>query len=274
MKIIDCFTFYNEYDLLFYRLSTLYDVVDFFIIVEANRTHVGKEKPYNFAENIDRYRKFMEKIIYIQVDDLDPTPFICCDGLMRDGVWQNENKQRNYIDMGIRCIPDIQDNDVLIISDVDEIPDYMTLLRIKVENMDVDYITLIQDCYYYNLTVKSKMNWDSAKLVSYKYYVDVLERTPQKCRSPHHSKCMFNGGWHLSYFGDAQFIQNKLQNFTHQEYNTDRYTNLENIQKKIQNKTDLFGRSDDFEFIPIENNKKLPPQFRELLSNYMGVTPY
>jgi beta-1,4-mannosyl-glycoprotein beta-1,4-N-acetylglucosaminyltransferase len=270
MKIIDCFTFYNEYDLLFYRLSTLYDVVDFFIIVEANRTHVGKEKPYNFAENIERYSKFMEKIIYIQADDLDPNPVIHYDGKMSDGVWQNENKQRNYIDVGIRCIPDIQDNDVLIISDVDEIPDYHTLLRIKVENMDIDYVTLIQDLYYYNLTVKSKMNWDSAKLVSYKYYVDMLKRTPQQCRSPYHLKCIFNAGWYLSYFGDAQFIQNKLQNFSHQEYNKDIYTNLENIQEKINNKTDLFGRSNEhFEYIPIDNNKKLPPQFREFLSNYM-----
>jgi beta-1,4-mannosyl-glycoprotein beta-1,4-N-acetylglucosaminyltransferase len=263
MKIIDCFTFYNEYDILFYRLSTLYDVVDFFIIVEANRTYVGKEKPYNFAENIERYSKFMEKIIYIQVDDLDPNPVIHYDGSMSDGVWQNENKQRNYIDVGIRCIPDIQDNDVLHISDVDEIPNYITLLRIKVENMDVDYVTLIQDFYYYNLTVKSKMNWDSAKLVSYKYYVDMLKRTPQECRKPYHSKCIFNAGWHLSYFGDPHF--------SHQEFNTDRYTNLENIQEKIQNKTDLFGRSNEqFEYIPIEDNKKLPPRYSEFLSNYMG----
>jgi beta-1,4-mannosyl-glycoprotein beta-1,4-N-acetylglucosaminyltransferase len=270
MKIIDCFTFYNEYDLLFYRLSTLYDVVDFFIIVEANRTHIGKEKSYNFTENIGRYSNFMEKIIYIQVDDLDSNPLVNCDGSMRDGVWQNENKQRNYIDVGIRCIPDMQDNDVLIISDVDEIPNYNTLLRIKVENMDIDYVTLIQDLYYYNLTVKSKMNWDSAKLVSYKYYVDVLERTPQKCRNSHHLKCIFNAGWHLSYFGDVQFIRNKLQNVAHQEYNKDTFTSLENIQEKINNKTDLFDRSNEFEYVPIENNNKLPLRYREFLSNYMG----
>jgi beta-1,4-mannosyl-glycoprotein beta-1,4-N-acetylglucosaminyltransferase len=270
MKIIDCFTFYNEYDLLFYRLSTLYDVVDFFIIVEANRTHVGKDKPYNFTANIERYSKFMEKIIYIQVDDLDPNPIINCDGTWSDGVWKNENKQRNYIDVGIRCVPHIQDNDVLIISDVDEIPNYKTLSRIKTENIDIEYVTLIQDFYYYNLTVKSKMNWDLSKLVSYKYYVDILERTPQKCRNAYHLKCIFNGGWHLSYFGDPEFIKNKLENFSHQEFNNDIYTNLDYIKEHIKNKVDLVGRSNDFEYIAIENNKNLPLQYLEFLSNYMG----
>ena len=269
MKIIDCFIFYNEIDMLYYRLSLLYDIVDYFVVVEANRTHSGKDKLYNFLENIELYKKFMNKIIYIQVEDLDSNPVINPNNNMDDGVWQNENKQRNYIDVGLRCIPEIKDNDVIIISDVDEIPNYNVLLRLKVENISVDYVTLIQDLYYYNLTTKLKMQWDYAKLMSYNYYVLVLERIPQKCRMPYHNNVIMNGGWHLSYFGDTEFIQNKIQNFTHQEYNIEEFTNLENINEKIKNKSDLFSRKMPIEYIPIENNKNLPLRYKEFLSKYI-----
>jgi len=270
MKIIDCFTFYNEIDILFYRLSLLYDVVDYFVIVEASKTYAGKDKPYNFIENKEMYKKFMEKIIYIQVEDLDSNPVFNYTGNWDDGVWQNENKQRNYIDVGVRCIPEIQDNDVLIISDVDEIPNYNILFRIKVENIELDYITLIQDMYYYNLTTKCKTQWDHAKLVSYKYYVNTLNRKPQTCRQPYHNKVIMSGGWHLSYFGDAQFIQNKLRNFSHQEYNSEEFTNLENINEKIKNKSDLFSRQAVLEYIPIESNKNLPTRYKDFLLKYIG----
>ena len=271
MKIIDCFTFYNEFDILYYRLSLLYDIVDYFIIVEANKTHTGKDKPYNFIENIEKYNKFMEKIIYVQVEDLDSNPYVNSDGNWNDGVWQNENKQRNYIDVGIRCVPDMRDDDIIIISDVDEIPNYNILLRFKVENVEVnqiDYVTLIQDLYYYSLTTKSKTQWDYAKLVSYKCYVEKLNRIPQKCRMPYHGKAILNGGWHLSYFGNPTFIQNKLQNFAHQEYNKEENTNLENIAEKLKNKLPLLPNQ-NIEYIPIENNKNLPPRYKEFLLQYI-----
>ena len=63
MKIIDCFTFYNEFKLLNYRLSILYPIVDYFIIVESNLTHSGSDKPFYFDENKERYSKFLDKII-------------------------------------------------------------------------------------------------------------------------------------------------------------------------------------------------------------------
>jgi len=269
MKIIDCFTFFNEVDILYYRLSLLYDVVDYFVIVEADKTFIGNSKPYNFLENMEKYKKFMEKIIYIEVNDLESNPNINTDGSLTDGVWQNEYKQRNYIDVGIRCIPEIEDDTILIISDVDEIPNYNVLLRLKVENIKIEYVTLIQEMYYYNLTTKSKQQWDCAKLVSYKYYVNTLNRIPQKCRLPYHNKVIMNGGWHLSYFGNPEFIQNKIRNFAYQEYNKEEFTNLENINEKIKNKSDLFSRQDNFEYIPIESNTKLPTRYKEFLLQYI-----
>ena len=67
--IYDCFTFFNELDILEIRLNTLYDTVDYFVIAEANKTHTGKEKDYVFEKNQARFSNFLDKIIYIKVDD-------------------------------------------------------------------------------------------------------------------------------------------------------------------------------------------------------------
>ena len=72
-KKYDVFIFYNELDLLEIRLNILYNHVDFFIIVESNRTFTGKNKPLYYKENKDRFIKFHDKILYHVVDDLPDT---------------------------------------------------------------------------------------------------------------------------------------------------------------------------------------------------------
>ena len=74
-----------------------------------------------------------------------------------------------------------------------------------------------------------------------------------------------NGGWHLSYFGDSKFISNKIKNFSHQEYNSDQYTNEENISMRVNSGKDLFGRSINFQHISIDQNKNLPFNYMFLL---------
>ena len=69
IKIIDCFIFYNELELLTYRINILNDVVDYFVIVESTHTFIGKEKKLYFDENKNLFEKFKKKIIYIIVDD-------------------------------------------------------------------------------------------------------------------------------------------------------------------------------------------------------------
>lgn len=64
MKIVDAFSFYNEIDILYYRLSVLYPVVDAFVLVEATRTFRGIDKPMFYLENQERFRKFQDKIIH------------------------------------------------------------------------------------------------------------------------------------------------------------------------------------------------------------------
>lgn len=264
MKIIDCFTFYNEMDMLSYRLSVLYDVVDTFVLVEATRTFRGNHKPLFYNENKHLFGRFSDKIVHIIDDELDPNPTVNPSSRYDDGVWGNEYHQRNYIDKGVQQLS-LGPNDLLIISDVDEIPNPDVLRSIRTHNYSIDYVALSQDMYYYNLTVLNANKWFLAKLVSYDFYVNQLGRMPQKCRTLNANKCIERGGWHLSYFGDAHFIQNKLKQFAHQEFNDDKYTDIEEIQKKIDSKGDLFSRNHEkWIHIPIEQNSFLPPQWQTL----------
>ena len=93
VKIIDCFTFYNEVDILNYRLNILNDVVDYFIIVESTHTFSGIEKKLIFFENTSLFEKFKDKIIHIIVDDFPYTfPNI---NYEKKQQWENEYHQRN-----------------------------------------------------------------------------------------------------------------------------------------------------------------------------------
>ena len=265
MKIIDCFTFYNEIDLLTYRLNILYPIVDYFIIVESTHTYIGKEKPLFFNENRNLFEKFMNKIIHIIVNDLPyKYPNVNIDN---NDVWKNENFQRNAISRGINYIKDLSQNDVIIISDLDEIPDPYTLDKIKKGDIIVNINTLEMDLYYYNLNTRFQNKWSLCKIISYKKYNELNIR----CNDIRFTQCstILNGGWHLSYFGDKYFIQNKIQNFSHQELNNANYTDLDKIENRVTNSSDLYDRDYcQFQKIKIENNTYLPPDYDKYLNKY------
>jgi beta-1,4-mannosyl-glycoprotein beta-1,4-N-acetylglucosaminyltransferase len=265
MKIIDCFIFYNELDLLTYRLNLLNNIVDYFIIVESTHTFIGKEKKLFFNENKYLFEKFTNKIIHIIVDDF-PYKYHNVNIGIND-IWNNEFFQRNAISRGINYIENLAESDVIIISDLDEIPDQYTLDKIKKGSIIVDINILEMDFYYYNLNTRFKSSkWPFCKIISYKKYNE-LNKSCNDIRNMHCSNIL-NGGWHLSYFGDKHFIQNKIQNFSHQEYNQYRYTDLEEIEKKIQNSKDVFDRNNDIEKIKIEDNTYLPIDYSKYLNKY------
>ena len=112
MKVYDCFTFFNEFELLELRLKALRDVVDYFVIVEANLKHNGEPKDFNLLKRADDFKDFFPKIRYV-ASDLSKVPF---KGV---GDWSLENAQRNAIMNGIG---DAAEDDLIMISDLDEIP--------------------------------------------------------------------------------------------------------------------------------------------------------
>ena len=269
MKIIDCFIFYNEIDLLNYRLNVLNEVVDYFVLVESTRTHTGKEKPLTFSENKYLFEKFNDKIIHVIVDDFPyKYPNInITNGEKFDGEqWKNENFQRNAIDRGIKRI-NMSVNDVIIIADLDEIPDPNTLNKIKNNQIQVQVNSLEMDFYYYNLHSRLLHKWYHPKIINYKLYKE-LNLTCNDIRFAR-VHVISNGGWHLSYFGDNRCIKNKINNFTHQEFNNNTYTDLNHIENCITNCKDLYNRDIPIEKIKVEDNKYLPVDYEKYLSKFI-----
>jgi beta-1,4-mannosyl-glycoprotein beta-1,4-N-acetylglucosaminyltransferase len=268
IKVVDCFIFYNELDLLTYRLNLLNDIVDYFVIVESTHTFVGKEKPLFYNENKELFRDFNKKIIHIIVDDLPhkyPNVNIC-----NNDIWSNEYFQRDAISRGIDRINDLSDSDVILITDSDEIPDPHTLNKIKTGDIIVDINALQMDSYYYNLNSKQRDKWSPGKIFTYNKYKE-LNVTCDAIRAINAS-VIANGGWHLSYFGDKCFIQNKIQNFSHQELNNSNFTDLEKIEERVNNCKDLYERDlygySVLDKIRIEDNNYLPVDYQKYLSKY------
>jgi beta-1,4-mannosyl-glycoprotein beta-1,4-N-acetylglucosaminyltransferase len=148
-----------------------------------------------------------------------------------------EIHQRNCIDRGIQRLQ-LNADDLILISDIDEIPNRDVLHT----TLPADICGFSQDFYYYNFTCKNKSKWTHARVLKYRAYA--LIRKCQHIRGMR-APVIENGGWHLSYFGNAEFIANKIRNFMHQEYNLDVFTDLSNIQDKIDKGIDIFGRQNE-----------------------------
>jgi beta-1,4-mannosyl-glycoprotein beta-1,4-N-acetylglucosaminyltransferase len=263
-KIIDCFTFYNELEMLFYRLTVLNDVVDTFVLVESTRTHSGAEKPLFYEENKHRFANFASKIIHIVVDDL------LVPNILSGEQWSNEKYQRDCIDRGIRELV-LSDSDLIVITDLDEIPDPSMLTAVKTSpnSFGISYAALQQDFYYYNLNSKMNEIWIHPKIITFAEYVKV-GRKPSSIRLGNAPAIVESGGWHLSYFGSAEFVQNKLFQFAHQEFNVPEITDIENLDNKMKSGQDILGREHvQITRIPIRDNTYLPPRYEEFLSNFI-----
>ena len=266
MKIIDGFTFYNELDMLYYRLSVLDDVVDYFIIVEATKTHAGKDKPLFFEDNKHLYEKFMHKIIHIVDEELivpDTT---------KNEQWYNEIHQRDEIKKGLEILDLIlSSDDLLLISDLDEIPDPNNLKEIKQNNLKVDFRAFEMDFYYYNLNcIIQNEKWHSARIINY----GLFKQNNISCNDVRMGTAIGvikKGGWHLSYFGDSKFIKNKLENFAHQEFNNEKYTNIDMIGNCVDNYYNIFEQKkcNRYVKIPISENNYLPPLYDTLLTKFI-----
>ena len=141
MKIYDCFSYWDEDLLLDLRLNILDDFVDYFVIVEGNKTWQNNSKKLKF--NKDNFSKFKDKIIYIPVEDMP-------DG---DNPYIRENYQRNAISRGLNHA---SDDDYIIISDLDEIPNPK---KIQSFNKNMKFAVFKQMHFYYKINLQSQKNF-------------------------------------------------------------------------------------------------------------------
>ena len=244
--------------MLKYRLLVLYPIVDYFLLVEAAHTYVGNSKHLFYQENKDLFKQFQDKIIHVVVDDMPNTK----------NAWDNETHQRRCISRGLSQI-DVNNDDILIISDLDEIVNPDIIKNVKQHGLSAPS-RLKMDLYYYNLnTYVTDYNWNAATILSYEQFIKVYNKDSQCVRWGGHID-IENGGWHLCYFGDSKMIQNKIKNFSHTEFSSDYYANIDLIEKKLDEHKDLFDRPDvRLKFIPIEENQNLPPNYN-LIPQYIS----
>lgn len=271
--VYDSFQFFNELDILLLRMHILNDVVDKFVISESTVTFSGDSKPLYYADNKEMFKEFEHKIIHNVVDD---TP-MDCNAFMRD------HHQKCAVARGLSgCKAD----DIIIFSDVDEIPNPETLKQLIPTIEDGKIYMLAQRLFYCYLDLEEisgkllsvtgefdgveKPMWLGTKVCRYQmldtYTTEELRNKEQKAIGVR----VADGGWHFSYMGGGknqsveERVKYKIKSAAHQEYNN--RSTLSKVRKNIKNKQDIFGR--DAQMIRVKIDETYPAYLRENIDKY------
>ena len=255
MKIFDCFMYFDEDLILDLRLNTLNKFIDYFVIVESIYNHKGEKRKLKF--NIKKFKKFNKKIIYLihnqipreikQIKKNDSeheknTKYIF------NAIFR-ENSQRNYI---LKGLEKAKDNDIVLISDVDEIPN---LEKVNFKTLKNKLIFFNQEMFYYKFNLRlPNFKWIGTKSCKKKYL-----KNPQWLRNIKDRKYPFyrldtffsdkkfsnvkiikNGGWHFTNIKTAEQIRYKLKSYLHnREFEVNPVTKSQ-IEKLIKNKIAIY----------------------------------
>ena len=241
--IIDSFLFFNETELTELRIRYLNKIIDYFVIVEANITHQGKKKEWNFPKILkNNLKEFADKIQYhqlnINIDKIKNEESWIIGDVKGDDAWRIENFQRNYIKTACKKF---SNEDILIISDVDEIPSKSKLNFIKsCDFKKIAPIALEQHLFHIDCNYLSLESWRGS-----------IVTTVELCNtfSPHQFRRARNrishftdSGWSFSSFGGPSRVKEKLESIAHTEFNNEKYKNSEHIINCQKTGADLFHR--------------------------------
>ena len=255
MKIFDCFMFSDENMLLDIRLNILNNIVDKFVITEAKYTHDGNLKKLNF--DINKYQMFKNKINYIVVENESPeirpinkedNNTTIADKKIKNSI-KRDHYQREQLSIGIA---EADDEDLIIISDLDEIPN---LSEIKFNNINNEILFFKQKMFYYKLNLHyDGYCWYGTKAVKKKNFI-----SPQWLRNLKSKKYPFwrfdtffsekkymnikfvdNGGWHFTCIKKPEEIEKKLLSFAHHYDYEQAGLSLEDLKRKIKEKYVLY----------------------------------
>jgi len=215
--IYDCFTFFNELDLLEIRLNILDKHVDYFVLLESTETFSGKPKPAYYTENRKRFEKWEHKILNFVVQ---PKEF--------PNAFERAAYQKDAIRFGLKyCKPD----DIIYYGDVDEIWTPQT-----------EEGKLRQLNYSYFLNNRSSEDWQGTNVFKYKNIKNLNEIRAD------HSNILEDGGWHFTNCMGYDNIIKKLEAYDHQEFNTDDVKKM--LRERMENGQDYVGRTHDWLGVP------------------------
>ena len=259
MKIYDCFQFFDENMMLDLRLNILDKYIHKFVIVENLFLHSGEKKKQNF--DIDNFKKFKDKIIYILVDKL-PNGLHNIEKITEneknnriiDNTLKIEHNQRNKISDGLK---DADENDLIVVSDIDEIPKFNSLETSVIKN---NILIFEQKMFYYKFNlIYEGFKWFGSKatrkknLISSQWLRDIKAKKYSKLRldtlfsKKKYSNIKFinDGGWHFTNIRSPKELHYKLMNFGHHVDYKESGLNVEKIGEIMNSKKVLYDHSLD-----------------------------
>jgi len=270
-KIYDCITFYQANLLFQIRFEILKDMVDYFVVCEANKTHTGLDKKFNFQPKIPE--KYKKKIIYIKVTDL---PNIKIKG-KKD--YKLLSLQMEYLFKGINSA---KPNDLIIFSDEDEIPNPNIVNNFNFNKYK--FGIFLQNMYYYKLNImnidEGNGNWAGSRICQMKNLKSFFKLRLLKTKNIEYPFWRFDkeksielinkGGWHFTYLMTPKEISKKIEDMAHTEFNKDKFKDISFIENNIKKLKDPFNRNLNLKKTEIDNSF---PQFirenKEMLKDWI-----
>ncbi len=260
MNIYDCFMYFDEDLLLDLRLNSLDKFVKKFVITEATYTHNGTKKKLNF--DISKFKKFKDKIIYIVVDK-QPNNIL---NLSESDTKQKRGEKlilngmaRDYFQREslLEGLKQSERNDLILISDLDEIPN---LNKLDFSNINNNIIIFEQKMFYYKLNLfYEDYIWLGTKgvkrknLISPQWLRNIKGKNYPKWRldilfsKKKYSNLQFvnDGGWHFTCLRTAEELEKKLLNFAHHYEYEESGLKIENLRKLIAEKRVMYDHNVD-----------------------------
>lgn len=234
-KIFDCFTFYNELDLLELRLEELADLVDAFVIVEAPWTFQGAPKPLIFQQNAARFARFADKIVHVVVDasaaDAGPSP------------WDREGMQRDAVMRGLagRAAPD----DLVFVGDVDEFPRRRIAAAMRKNPAWAGRLNRLSADYYCGfLDFKCNYRWHKQIALPYKLLSALGPDHARFMAIAKYGNLVYDAGWHFSWLGGIEKVVSKLQSYAHSEYTGLAAQDRESLMTALRSGRGIFALMD------------------------------
>ena len=286
MKIYDCFMYFDEEVVVNVRLHTLNEFVDYFVIVESRFTNKGDPRELQFDHK--KFQKFRDKIIYIIDEEVYPqTHEIKTEDSENDrsiklifNAAYRENGQRNLIAKGLK---EANDEDLILISDVDEIP---KLSGLNFKSIKEKIILFKQDMFYYKFNLLlPDLIWTGTKackkknLISPQWLRNIKDRKYSFFRiDTFFSKTKFisikiisDGGWHFSNIKTPKEIEFKLRSYLHHREFDQNPLSVDQIDKIIKNKLAIYDLKVDKTVNKIGNGNKLEKFDINKLPNYIQI---
>jgi len=284
MKIYDCFMYYDEDTVVDIRLNCLDAYVDKFLIVESKFTHSGRKRGLLF--DINKFKHFKDKIIYLVVDN-EPQGIETIDDKDDESAQsfksienaiRRENYHRNYIGRGLI---DADAEDIIMISDADEIPNLENLDLRKIKNK---LVIFRQKMFYYKLNLYlDSFSWCGSKtcrkknLISPQWLRNVKDRNYPFWRidtlfsKKKYQNIYFvnDGGWHFSNIKNAKEIKEKLKSYLHHREFDEEPLSVEKIDKIMKEKKTIYDLKVDKSVSKFNKGQKLTTIDLKLLPNYI-----